>query len=276
MKKLSISIFAILFFFGLKAQEVEPEKPVKNVFQGTRFINLHSANVDAKNELQMFIQHRFGNINGGFYEFFGLDEASMRLGFEYGITKNLTFGLGRSTYMKTFDSFLKYRILTQTSSFPLTVTATVAGSVPTVKDVIPEEYSDFSEKASGNVQLHIAKSWKSGGFQITPGYIGTGYIPVENSSYSFFTLGGAGSVKLSKKISFNVEYLYRFEDEIDYVNPLSASVDLDTGGHLFQIVISNGQQMYDQAIITNPTGDWAEGSLYLGFNLVSGFNFKPY
>jgi len=276
MKKLSISIFAILFFFGLKAQEVEPEKPVKNVFQGTRFINLHSANVDAKNELQMFIQHRFGNINGGFYEFFGLDEASMRLGFEYGITKNLTFGLGRSTYMKTYDSFLKYRILTQTSSFPLTVTATVAGSVPTVKDVIPEEYSDFSEKASGNVQLHIAKSWKSVGFQVTPGYIGTGYIPVENSSYSFFTLGGAGSVKLSKKISFNVEYLYRFEDEIDYVNPLSASVDLDTGGHLFQIVISNGQQMYDQAIITNPTGDWAEGSLYLGFNLVRGFNFKQY
>jgi len=276
MKKLSISIFAILFFFGVKAQEVEPEKPVKNVFQGTRFINLHSANVDAKNELQMFIQHRFGNINGGFYEFFGLDEASMRLGFEYGITKNLTFGLGRSTYMKTFDSFLKYRILTQTSLFPLTVTATVTGSVPTVKDVIPEEYSDFSEKASGNVQLHIAKSWKSVGFQITPGYIGTGYIPVENSSYSFFTLGGAGSVKLSKKISFNVEYLYRFEDEIDYVNPLSASVDLDTGGHLFQIVISNGQQMYDQAIITNPTGDWAEGSLYLGFNLVRGFNFKQY
>ena len=178
--------------------------------------------------------------------------------------------------MKTFDSFLKYRILTQTATFPLTVTTTVAGSVPTIKDVIPEQYSDFSEKASWNVQMHIAKSWKTIGFQVTPGFIGTGYIPTENDSYSFFATAFGGSVKLSKKVSFNVEYLHRFEDEIDYVNPLSASIDLDTGGHLFQIVISNGQQMYDQAIITNPTGDWAEGSLYLGFNLVRGFNFKQY
>jgi hypothetical protein len=276
MKKTAMSFLLILFVFVLKAQDVESEKPVKNVFQGTRFINLHSANVAEKNELQMFIQHRFGNINGGFYEFFGLDEASMRIGFEYGIFNNFTVGVGRSTFMKTFDSFLKYRILTQTNSFPLTVTATVAGSFPSVKDVIPEAYSDFSEKASGNVQLHIAKSWKTVGFQVTPGYIGTGYIPTENNSYSFFTLGAGGSVKLSKKVSFNVEYLYQFEDEINYVNPLSASVDLDTGGHLFQIVVSNAQQMYDQAIITNPTGDWAEGSLYLGFNLVRGFNFKQY
>lgn len=271
MKKILISFLSILLCFGLSAQE--EEKPVKNVFQGTRFINLHSANVAEKNELQMFIQHRFGNINGGFYEFFGLDEASMRLGFEYGFTKNFTVGIGRSTYMKTFDSFLKYRILTQTTSFPLSVTTTVSGSFPTVKGLT---YNDFSDKASGNVQLHVAKSWSRVGFQLSPGYIGTGYIPTENSSYSFFTLGAGGSVKLSKKVSFNVEYLYRFEDEINYVNPLSASVDLDTGGHLFQIVVSNTQQMYDQAIITNPTGDWAEGSLYLGFNLVRGFNFKQY
>jgi len=276
MKKIFVLFFALVLILRTSAQETEPEKPVKNVFQGTRFINLQSANVAEKNELQMFIQHRFGNINGGFYEFFGLDEASMRLGFEYGIFKNFTVGVGRSTYMKTFDSFLKYRIFTQTSSFPLTVTTTVAGSVPTIKDVIPEEHSDFSEKASGNVQLHISKSWKSVGFQVSPGYIGTGYIPAEDNSYSFFTTAVGGSVKLSKKVSFNVEYLYRFEDEIDYVNPLSASIDLDTGGHLFQIVISNGQQMYDQAIITNSTGDWAEGSLYLGFNLVRGFNFKQY
>lgn len=274
MKKVILLLFASVFILRASAQD--EEKPVKNVFQGTRFINLQSANVASKNELQMFIQHRFGNINGGFYEFFGLDEASMRLGFEYGLTDNFTVGIGRSTFMKTYDSFLKYRILTQNSSMPLTVTATVAGSFPSIKNVIPDEYSDFTDKASGNVQLHIAKSWKKVGFQVSPGYIGTGYIPVENNSYSFFTLGAGGSVKLSKKVSVNLEYLYRFEDKIDYVNPLSASIDLDTGGHLFQIVVSNAQQMFDQAIITNPTGDWAEGSIYLGFNLVRGFNFKQY
>lgn len=276
MKKFVVLFFALALILRTSAQETEPEKPVKNVFQGTRFINLHSANVDSKNELQMFIQHRFGNVKGGFNEFLGLDEATMRIGFEYGITNNFTVGIGRSTFMKTYDSFLKYRILTQTATFPLTVTATVAGSFPSIKDVIPVEHSDFSKKASGNVQVHIAKSWENIGFQVTPGYIGTGYIPVENSSYSFFTTAFGGSVKLSKKASFNLEYLHRFEDMIDYANPLSASIDLDTGGHLFQIVVSNGQQMYDQAIITNPTGDWAKGSFYMGFNLVRGFNFKQY
>jgi hypothetical protein len=277
MKKLSLSILAILFFFVLKAQDVEPEKPLKNVFMGTRFINLHSANVPAKNEMQMLIQHRFGDISGGFYDFFGLDYASMRLGFEYGITKDLNLGIGRSSYMKTFDSFIKYRILTQTATMPVTLTATVAGSFPTIKNVIPDAYSDFSEKASGDVQLHLAKSFKNFALQVSPGYIGTGYIPVENDSYSFFTMAFGGAVKLAKKVTFNIEYLHRFENEIDNTNPLSASIDLGTSGHLFQIMISNVQQMYDQGIITNPEGgDWTEGHLFLGFNLIRAFNFKQY
>jgi hypothetical protein len=275
MKKIAVSILSLLLFFGTNAQE--EEKPVKNTFMGTRFINLHSANVAQKNELQMLIQHRFGDISGGFYDFFGLDYASMRLGFEYGITKNLNIGVGRSSYMKTFDSFLKYRFLTQSSNMPLTLTATVAGSFPTIKNVIPDEYSDFSEKASSDIQLHLARSFKNFAVQVSPGYIGTGYIPGENNSYSFFTTAFGGAVKLAKKVTFNIEYLYLFEDEIKNTNPLSASVDIGTSGHLFQIMISNVQQMYDQGIITNPLGgDWTEGHLFLGFNLIRSFNFKQY
>jgi hypothetical protein len=277
MNKITITFFALFLSLGLHAQEEEEVKPVKNVFQGTRFINLQSANVVGKNELQMFIQHRFGDISEGFYKFFGLDENTNRFGFEYGVSKNFTVGIGRSTFYKTFDSFLKYRLLTQTVSIPLTVTATVAGSFPTIKNVIPDANSDFSEKASGNVQLHIAKSWENVGFQLSPGYIGTGYIPEKGKSISFITMAAGGSVKLSKKVSVNAEYLYRFEDEIVSTNPLSASIEIKTGGHLFQILISNTRQMYDQAIITNPDGgDWTTGNLFLGFNLIRTFNFKQY
>ena len=274
-KKLMNVTFLMLIQVSILAQESDV-KAVKNVFQGTKFINLQSTNTADKNVLNLFIQHRFGDINGGFYEFFGLDQASMRLGFEYGLFKNFNIGIGRSTYMKTFDSYLKYRIFTQTGSFPLSLAVTVSGSVPTIKDVIPEEFNKFADKASGNAQLHLSKSFKRFGFQLSPGYITTGYIPVENNKYSFFTLAAGGSVRISKKVSVNVEYLYRFEDNIDYVNPLSVAVDLDTGGHLFQLIVSNTQQMFDQAIITNPVGDWSEGSLFLGFNLIREFNFKQY
>ncbi len=273
MKKLTIIFFAIFLLLELNGQEVEP---VKNVFKGTRFVNLNSTNVTSKNELQMLIQHRFGNIKDGFYEWFGLDLASMRMGFEYGLTDNFQIGIGRSTYMKTFDSFLKYRFWPQTETFPVTITATVAGSFPTLKGVIPENFNSFSEKASGNVQLHVSKSFQNFGFQFSPGYIGTGYIPTENNSFSFATLGVGGSAKLSKKVTLNIEYLHRFEDEIDFMNPLSAGIDIRTSGHLFQIIVSNTQQMSDQTIITNPVGNWKEGHLFMGFNLIRGFNLKPY
>jgi hypothetical protein len=273
MKKTTLLILSMAFFFSVHAQENEP---VKNIFQGNRFINLQSANVADKKELQLFIQHRFGDISAGFYELFGLDYASMRLGFEYGFTKNFTAGIGRSTYFKTFDGFLKYRILTQTESFPFTLTASASGSLPTIKDVYPEEYDEFSKKASGNIQLHAAKTFKWFAVQVSPGFITTGYLTTEEDSYQFFTLATSGSVKISKKLSANIEYLHRFEDNISYKNPLSVGIDLDTGGHLFQIMVSNVQQMYDQGIITNPFGDWAEGRLYLGFNLIREFNFNKY
>ena len=273
MKKILLIAIISTFYLGLNAQENEP---VKNIFQGNRFINLQSANVADKKELQLYIQHRFGDISSGFYELFGLDYASMRLGFEYGFTKNFTAGIGRSTYFKTFDSFLKYRILTQTETFPFTLTASASGSLPTIKDVYPEEFDEFSKKASGNIQLHAAKTFKWFAIQLSPGFITTGYILNEKDSYQFFTLATSGSVKISKKVSANIEYLHRFEDKIQYKNPLSIGIDLDTGGHLFQIMVSNVQQMYDQAIITNPVGDWSKGNIYLGFNLIREFNFNKY
>lgn len=277
MNKITITILALFLSFGLQAQEEEEVKPVKSVFQGTRLINLHSANVVAKNELQLLIQHRFGDIRGGFYDYFGLDYASMRLGFEYGITKDLNLGIGRSSYWKTYDTFVKYRFLTQSSAMPLTLTATAAGSLPTIKNVIPEEFSDFSKKVSGSVQLHLARSFNSFALQVSPGYITTGFIPFENDSYSFVTTAFGGTFKLAKKVTFNIEYLHRFEDKTDNKNPLSASIDLGTSGHLFQIMVSNVQQMYDKGIITNPDGgDWTHGHLFLGFNLIRAFNFKQY
>ncbi len=273
MKRISLSILAIILFFGLKAEEPEP---VKNIFLGTRFINLHSTNLAKRNELQYLVQHRFGDVSEGIYQFFGLDMASMRMALEYGFTDNFMAGIGRSGFMKTYDTFLKYRLFNQTADFPVSVVASVAGSVPTIRDVVPEMYDNFSDKASGDIQVHLSKSFESVGLQLSPGFIYTGYVLEKADKFSFFTLGAGGSVKLSKKVSANIEYLYRFENELSYKNPLSVSVDIKTSGHLFQLIVSNTQQMYNQAIITNASGNWAKGNLFLGFNLIRGFDFKKY
>jgi len=89
-----------------------------------------------------------------------------------------------------------------------------------------------------------------------------------------FTLGFGGSVKVSKKVSLNMEYLHHFENNLPANKPLSLGIDLDTGGHLFQIMVTNSQAMFNQALYTNTMGDWGKGNLYFGFNLIREFKLK--
>jgi hypothetical protein len=274
MKYLLVILF-LLSSAVLSAQE-EEKNYTENSFQGSRFVNEQSANITEKGKLLMFIQHRFGEIDGGLYQLFGLDQATLRLGFEYGFGENFNLGFGRSTYMKTYDVYGKYRLARQSDSFPLTLAVTAGGSLPTIRDIFPEEYNNFSDKVSGYVQLHIAKTLGSVGVQVSPGYLSTGYLLPENESFSVFTLGMAGSVRISKKVSANIEYLPHFNDELDATKPLSLGVDVETGGHLFQLILSNSQQFITQNLYTASRGDWAEGTLFFGFNLIREFRIKYY
>ncbi len=273
MKQYGILLVFILFCSCIKAQETEI---TKNVFQGTRFVNSQSANLAKRGKLLMMIQHRFGDISGGGYEFFGLDQASMRIGFEYGFAKNFNLGVGRSTYLKTFDAFAKYRIVQQNNNFPISVVLSGGGSVPSIRNYFPKEHNNFSDKLSINAQLHFATAIKNIGIQLTPGYLHTGYLIDEKESFSIFTLGLGGAIKISKKVSANIEYLHNFNNDISNISPLSLGIDLDTGGHLFQLILSNSQRMFDQAHYTSTSGDWTKGSLFFGFNLIRGFNLKYY
>lgn len=273
MKKVNSLIF-ILFIYNLSF--AQNNEKVSNVFQGTRLVNGQSANLADKGELMLLIQHRFGSIDGGLYEFFGLDQASMRIGFEYGFSDNFNLGIGRSTFMKTYDVFGKVRLIEQHTSVPVSLVLTGSGSIPTLRNYFPEEYDNFSDKVSISGQLHMAAAFNNFGFQVSPGIIRTGFLLNENENLSFFTLGIGGSVKLGNKVSGNLEYLHRFVSEINTPNTLSFGVDIDTGGHLFQLIISNSQNMFDQAIYTHSNGSWEKGNLFFGFNLIREFDInKP-
>lgn len=275
MKKFIYSALCLLIGLQINAQE-EEKNYTKNTFQGVRLVNEQSANLTEKGKLLMFIQHRFGEIDGGLYQLFGLDQATLRLGFEYGFGENLNLGFGRSTYMKTYDVYGKYRLLRQTENVPLTMVVSAASSVPTIRNVFPDQSNNFSDKLSGNVQLHIAKRFGNIGLQVSPGFLSTGYVPTENDNFTMFTLGLAGSVSLSEKVSANIEYLPHFNSDLETTKPLSLGVDIDTGGHVFQLILSNSQQFITQNIYTASRGDWTEGTLFFGFNLIREFRIKYY
>lgn len=273
MKRTLFIILSLIFLNSAFGQEkIETE----NTFQGSRLVNEQSANLTEKGKLLLFIQHRFGEIDGGLYQLFGLDQATMRLGFEYGFGKNFNLGFGRNTYMKTYDVYGKYRIAQQSDSFPFTLVASAGNSIPTIRNIFPDEHNKFSDKVSANIQLHIAKKIGNIGLQISPGYLSTGYLISEGDNLSVFTLGLAGSVRVSKKVSANIEYLPHFNDELDATKPLSLGVDVDTGGHIFQLILSNSQQFITQNLYTASRGDWADGTLFFGFNLIREFRIKYY
>ena len=277
VKKFLCPVLLIFIVLSVYSQDSE-EDNIQNTFKGTRFINSQSANLAGPGVLLLQIQHRFGDISEGMYELFGLDQASMRLGFEYGIARNFSIGIGRSSMFKTYDGSVKFRIAHQSSHFPFTIATTIGGSIPTEKNYFPEEVTNFSDKYSGNVQLHLAKTIGIVGLQVTPGYLYTGYFKdMESNSYKnldVITLGFGGSVKISKKVSVNLEYLDNFNEQLPTNKVLSAGVDLTYGGHLFQLMVTNSQAMFNQGIYTNTYGDWTRGHVYFGFNLIRAFKIK--
>ncbi len=278
MKTLVTIIFLSLIMISGYAQEngAGDEQVIKNVFRGTRVVNGQSANLTDKGKLLFLVQHRFGDISGGLYQFFGLDQATMRMGFEYGFGNNLNVGIGRSSYLKTYDAFGKVRLAQQTDDFPLTIAATAAGFIPTLRNYFPDEKDNFSDKSSGNIQLHLAKTIDFIGLQVSPGFLSTGYLLSEGDNLSLFTLGLAGSARISKKVSANLEYLTFFNSEFSATRPLSLGVDIDIGGHLFQLILSNSQQMVTPGLYTGTMGDWSTGNLFFGFNLIREFRIKYY
>ena len=186
MLKIFIICSALLFISSLPLEAQQSEnQPVQNVFKGTRFINGQSANLANEGELILQIQHRFGDISYGIDEFFGLDQATMRLGFEYGLFRNLNVGVGRSTILKTYNAYLKFRIFQQPNNFPLTIVTTAEGSVPSLKDFFPDEYNNFSDKYSADIQLIFSSSLGPVGLQVSPGYLHTGYLFLENEKFDF-------------------------------------------------------------------------------------------
>ncbi|MFB6341139.1 DUF5777 family beta-barrel protein [Saccharicrinis sp. FJH62] len=266
-------ICTIAFSPGATAQDAEP---VEYVFKGTRIVNDQSVNLADKGELLLLVQHRFGDVSGGYYELFGLDQATMRLGFEYGFGSFFNAGIGRSTWLKTYDAFAKLRLVRQTSGFPFTAVISAGGSVPTIRNFFPEPMNSFSDKVSGNVQLLLAKETGNFGFQVSPGFIKTGTIAGLNKDLSFFITGITGSVKIVRKVSLNLEYLHAFNKQVPGDNTLSLGIDITTGGHLFQLIFSNNQTMLNQGFYSSKTGSWTSGNIYFGFNLIREFTLKYY
>lgn len=276
---LSVSSQDLLDLFG--DDEPETIDYAYATFKTTRVVNAHSVESPAPGVLLFIISHHFGKVNDGAYNLFGLDQATMRIGFEYSFNDWLCLGTGRSTYEKTFDGFAKVKLLRQSAgmrNMPVSVSLFSATTLNSLKWANPDRKNYFSSRLAYTHQLLIARKFSNTfSFQLMPALIHKNLVPTKEDKNDIFALGAGGRIKLSNRITFNGEYYYVFPGQRDdnlYSNTLSMGFDIETGGHVFQLHFTNSKPMFDRGFITETTGKWDKGDIYFGFNITRVFTIK--
>lgn len=289
MKNLLILLVLLGFTYILNAQELldilENEIPTRTEyvtasFKGTRIINGHSIENRKKGILEFLISHRFGKISTGEEQLFGLDESNIRFALEYGLTDDIMIGLGRSSFEKTYDGFIKYRLLKQSigeKKFPLSVSLFGSVTRKTLKDYLPENKPNFNDRLFYTTQILIARKFsESFTLQITPTYIHRNSVQIDDDPHDVFAMGTGMRFKLSRRMSLNAEYYYTFNPLVsrDVTNALAIGVDIETGGHVFQLMLSNANTMVEKAFISETTDNFFKGDIHFGFNISRVFHVK--
>lgn len=292
MNRLSLITLLILLSIAAHAQDDlmkmlddETEKNKKPdyataTFKTTRLINGHSIENVAAGVLDFRISHRFGYISGGAYELWGLDEASMRLGFDYGLTRWWMIGVGRSTYQKQYDGFTKVKLLRQSSgsrSMPITLSAVGTIMYKSLKFDDPTRENYYTSNLYYSGQLLIARKFSEGiSLQLMPTIVHYNLVPTEGDPNDLLSVGIGGRVKLSKRVSLNLEYYYQLPDYkfSGTTNSLAIGFDIETGGHVFQLYCTNSTGMTERTYINETTGNFFKGDIRLGFTISRVFTLK--
>lgn len=251
-------------------------------FKSTRIMNGHSIERMPTGQLDVRISHRFGTINSGAYNFFGLDQSNIHLGLEYGITNWLMIGVGRSEFEKTFDGFAKFSILRQSKGakvMPVSVSVLTSVALKTLKFPDQTRTNYFTSRLAYVGQVLVARKMNEiFSVQLTPSYIHRNLVATELDPNDIWALGAGARLKITKRISLNGEYYYIANPKTylsqQIYNPLSVGFDIETGGHVFQLFFTNSLGMTEKQFIGGTTGQWKKGDIHFGFNISRVFTLK--
>ena len=287
ISKIAFSLILLFSFFATTAQDdllnqLDAEKSeVKEIetaaFKGLQICNMQSTKMTSKGEWYMVVSHRFGDLTKGFDNFFGLDDANTEIGGIYGVTDWLSLGGSRHTLDKIYELTAKYKLANQIKEgFPVTIVAynTMDINSKLDKDLLPG--LKFNNRLAFSTQLLVSRKFSdSFSFQLNPIYIHKNLYEFGLEEKNDFFIGSGARYKIAKRMSINLEYAARLNkvegNSSTFQNPLTVGLDIETGGHVFQLVFSNSQALNDVAFLSKPAGDWSGGPIYFGFNLYRVF-----
>ncbi|HLP04412.1 MAG TPA: DUF5777 family beta-barrel protein [Paludibacter sp.] len=251
-------------------------------FKSTRVLNGHSIERMQEKQFDFRVEHRFGLVNQGFYEFYGLDQSNSLISLEYGIKNWVMVGINRTSLDKTVSGFTKFSILRQSTGtwiMPVSVSVLLETSVVGTKWLYPDRDNMFLSRVTYASQLLVARKFNEAfSLQLAPVWIHRNLVPTASDTNDMLALGIGSRYKTTRRTSVNFEYYpvltSWWDHQTSYRNSLSLGFDVETGGHVFTILLTNTTGMIEKSFITETTGKWLKGDLHLGFNISRVFSFK--
>ena len=275
-----------IFYFGvilsLMAQNdlldlinEEPAAPVHvtATFKATRIVNSQSIELARPKTLEFMILHRFGSMKNGVYDLFGMDEAAIRFDLKYGINDRISTGAGRSSLKKNYDIFSKIKLMNQSNVFPFSIVLFADVEIETLR-----RENKFSDKLVNRLtydsQLLIARKFNQNlSFQIMPTWVHHNLVKKHEDAHDLYSMGVGGRMKVTKRVSLNADTFFPLgERDDDFTQSWGLGFDIQTGGHVFQIMVTNVQGSYESAYIENASGSIDGMNIYLGFNITRVFS----
>ena len=245
--------------------------PVMATFKATRIVNAQSIEMPKPRILEFVILHRFGSMANGAYDLFGMDEAVIRFDLEYGFSDRLSIGIGRSSLNKTYDIFSKLKIVDQRTghrSFPISLVLFTKMEIETImKDM------DMQDRYTYDVQFLLAKKLnRSLSLQLMPTFIHRNLVETHNDYHDLISLGIGGRIKITRRTSINFDTFFPIRKRGEtYKQGWGIGYDIETGGHVFQLMVTNARGSFESEYIENASGAFEDLNLYLGFNISRAF-----
>lgn len=285
----TLAVLFLPFFVGaqdnddlLKLVEDKPAKVFSQAtFKTTRLINFHTIEVVGRRALDFRISHRFGDINSGPYNAWGMDGgANIRLALEYSHNGRLMVGLGRTSSKKIADGFVKYRLLRQTTNngMPLSLTL-FSGVYHTFERANIDginKYQTISDRLSYCHQIMIARKVNSRlSLQLTGAMVHYNLVDNITEGNNCYIAGVVGRFKLTTRQAITLEYGRRLNSYSNnkYYDSFGIGYDLETGGHVFQIHLTNSFGLTENQYFMYTTSTWQNWGIRLGFNISRVFGF---
>ncbi|MGB0183069.1 MAG: DUF5777 family beta-barrel protein [Schleiferiaceae bacterium] len=283
--------FLLLCSLAVQAQESDlfdvfeesaQSEAVYATFKGTQLINASTNETPGEGVLQFMMAHRFGSFNDDYlYNFFGLDNAQVRMQLDYGVTDRLNIGIGRSSFLKVADGFVKYQLLQQqkgTKTVPVSITLHSSTNYRNARYTDGIDH-DMSDRLSYMHQAIIARKWnRKLSTLVSPSVVHFNLVPTaqDPNTTAHITLGAR--YKISNRMALTGESTLLSNREFSsgerYTTPFALGVDIETGGHVFQLHISNTRAMNGPYWMARNPYSASNGGLFLGFNISRVFTVK--